>query len=560
VKKLIYFSHLSFNFLPVKYLLFSFLLLISILVKAQGPIFWQWAQSGTCTTSDSGSSITSDNSGNVYSTGFFFGSNLTYSTTTLINAGNYDAFIVKYDNLGNFLWARSIGGAYDDVANAIVCDNSGNVFVTGYYTSSSLAIGAYTLNNQGGEDVFVVKYDPSGNVVWAKNFGGNMIEESNGITCDGSNIYVTGQFQSNTITFGTGTLTCNGSGDVFTAKYDNNGNELWAKGFGDTGLEIGYGITVTPGNDIYLTGSFKSANITFSTYTLTNQGGSDYFVARYDASGNELWAKSAGGNFDDVGTSVKQGYFGELFTTGYFKSTTITFGTSTFTNASTASADMFLVNYNGTGNETWSRAYGGNFDDISYGIVPDFAGNVFIGGHIHSSTITIGAYSLTISGVGDAFVAELNAAGTVIWAQNQGGLSDEGINGMGADPGANVLVTGFYNSSSISFGTNTLNNNGSSDMFDAKLFNPPSGITENKNQKSELILFPNPTSAGFTIKPLPQNAKIQIFDLTGKELLRYEIPNSPSVFIETQNLTPGIYLVNVTSETFSDTRKLSVFK
>ncbi len=553
----------SFNFhyslITIRYSLFFFSLFTVYHSPSQTP-YWQWAQSGTCTTTDNGSAITSDNSGNVYLTGYFFGSNLTFSTTTLTNAGNYDAHIEKYDNSGNFLWARSIGGAFDDVSNAIVCDNSGNVFVTGYYTSATLAIGAYTLTNMGGEDVFVVKYDPSGNVLWAKNFGDNMIEESNGITCDGNNIYVTGQFQSNTINFGTGTLTCNGGGDVFTAKYDNNGNELWAKGFGDTGLDIGNGITVTPTNDIFVTGSFKSANLTFSTYTLTNQGGSDYFILRYDALGNEIWAKSAGGNFDDVGISVKQGYFGELFTSGYFKSTNITFGAATYTSASTAGADIFLVNYNSAGNETWSRAYGGNFDDIPYGIVPDFAGNVFIGGHIHSSSITIGAYSLTCAGVGDAFLAELNAAGSVIWAQNYGGLSDEGINGMAGDPGANILVTGFYNSSSISFSATTLNNNGNSDLFVTKLFNPPSAIAENNIHVTELILFPNPTSSGFTIKNLPKNAKIQICDLTGKELLRYEFPNSTSVFIDTQNLPSGIYFVNVASENYSSTYKLSVFK
>ena len=79
-------------------------------------------------------------------------------------------------------------------------------------------------------------------------------------------------------------------------------------------------------------------------------------------------------------------------------------------------------------------------------------------------------------------------------------------------------------------------------------------------EKRYRILFPNPTSSGFTIKPLPLNAKIQISDITGKELLRYEIPKSPSVFIETQNLPPGIYFVTITTETFSDIQKLSIFK
>lgn len=541
----------------VRKLLFVFILFTFYLSPSQSPT-WQWAQSGTCTTTDNGSAVTSDNSGNVFTTGYFFGSNFTFSTTTLINAGNYDAYVAKHDNLGNFLWARSISGAFDDVANAIVCDNAGNVFVTGYYTSSTLAIGAFTLTNLGGTDVFIAKFDANGNVIWAKSFGNNMIEESNGITSDGNNVYVTGQFQSNTINFGTGTLTCNGGGDVFTAKYDNNGNELWAKGFGDVGLDIGYGITTTTANEIYVTGSFKSPVLTFGTYTLNNMGGSDYFVMGYDAFGNEMWAKSAGGNFDDAGTSVKQGFTGEIFTTGYFKSTAISFGATTFTNASIASADVFLVNYNSLGNENWSRAYGGNLDDISYGIVCDPSGNVFIGGHIHSSSITIGTYTLTCNGVGDAFLAKLNSSGIVVWAENQGGLNDDGINGIAGDPASNVLITGFYNSSSINFNPYSLNNNGSSDLCLAKLANPPSNIHQPSSILPLTFLYPNPASSGFTINNLNSQSTIKIFDVSGKEILRYEVVGSPQLFIDIQTLSAGIYFVKVISTESSSTHKLSV--
>lgn len=526
------------------------------LSPSQSPT-WQWAQSGTCTTTDNGSAVTSDNSGNVFTTGYFFGTNFTFSTTTLINAGNYDAYIAKHDNLGNFLWARSIGGAFDEVSNAVVCDNGGNVFITGYFTSSTLAIGAFTLTNLGGTDVFIAKFDPNGNVLWAKSFGDNMIEESNGIACDGNNIYVTGQFQSNTINFGTGTLTCNGGGDVFTAKYDNNGNELWAKGFGDAGLEIGYGITTTTTNEIYVTGSFKSSLLTFSTYTLNNMGGSDYFIIRYDNSGNEIWAKGAGGNFDDAGTSVKQGFAGEIFATGYFKSTTISFGFITYSNASIASADIFLVNYDNLGNESWSTAYGGNLDDISYGIVCDPSGNVFIGGHIHSSSINFGTYTITCNGVGDAFLAKLNPSGIVVWAENQGGLNDDGINGIAGDPASNVLITGFYNSSSINFNPYSLNNNGSSDLCLAKLANPPSSVEETTKTKSQTI-YPNPTSSGFTINYLNPQSIIKIFDVSGKEVLHYEVADNSQLFIDAKTLEAGIYFVKVLSKESSTTHKLSV--
>lgn len=540
----------------MKHSLTLFLIVITLVAFSQPSPSWQWARTGTCTTSDTGSSITTDNTGNIYTTGYFFGSNLTFNSTTLSNAGNYDAYIVKHDFSGNFMWATAIGGAFDDVATSIVCDNVGNVFVTGYYTSSTLAIGAFTLTNLGGTDVFVVKYNPFGSVMWAKSFGDNMIEEPFGIASDGNNIFVTGQFQSNTITFGTSTLTCNGNGDVFTTKYDNNGNELWARGFGDVGLEIGYDIAVTPSNDIFVTGSFRSPNLTFSTYTLTNMGNSDYFLIRYDGSGNEIWAKGAGGNFDDSGTSIKENG-GSIYTTGYFKSTNISLGAITYTNASPTNADVFVVNYNNLGTETWSRAFGGNLDDIPYGIA-SVGGYVFIGGHIHSSSVAFDTYTLTCGGVGDGFIAKLDYFGTVIWAENEGGLNDDGINDITSDQFSYVYAAGYYNSSSISFSSFTLNNNGSSDIFVSKLFSPPSGVTEIANFAQNISLYPNPASTGFTIGNLPSNSIVKIFDMSGKELKHYEANNTMNTFIEVKELQEGLYIVNILSENSVRSLKLSV--
>ncbi len=538
-------------------LLFVFTLFTFYFSPSQAPT-WQWAQSGTCTTSDNASAVTTDINGNAYTTGFFFGSNLTFSSTTLINSGNYDAFLVKHDNNGNFIWAKAIGGAFDDVANAIVCDNSGNIFVTGYYSSNTLTIGTSTLTNLGGTDVFVAKFDPNGNALWAKSFGDNMIEESNAIACDGSdNIYVTGQFQSNFINFGTGTLTCNGGGDVFVTKYDNNGNEIWGRSFGDAGLDIAYGISTKFNADVFVTGSYRSATLTFSTTTLTNNGGSDFFIARYDQSGNEISMMGAGGNLDDGGTAVFINPYG-IFASGSFKSSTINFGTTTFTNAAVNSADAFIIKYNYTGSISWANTYGGNFDDIPYGITVDYLGNTFFGGHIHSTSVTMGTYTLTCNGIGDSFIAKLNLAGSVMWAENIGGLQDEGLSCLTMDANSKVFACGFFNSSSVNFGLNTLNNNGSADFYVAKLDHIPNNIEQQTSNTKLQTIYPNPTSSGFTISSVPKNSSVHIFDVSGKEILRYEVPDSPKLFIDVRDLAAGIYFVKVLSKESSVTHKLSV--
>lgn len=548
-------TYFYFSLLPLSFYLFTFLSFTFFISPAQPS--WQWALNGNCTTADNGSSVATDINGNVFTTGHFYGSNLTFSSTTLVNAGNYDAFISKHDNNGNLLWARAIGDAFDDVGNAVTCDNSGNVFVCGYYSSSTMAIGSFTLTNLGGTDVFIAKYDANGNVLWAKSFGDNMIEEANGITCDGNNIYMTGQFQSNAISFGTGTLTCNGGGDVFVLKYDNNGNEIWGKSFGDTGLDIGYSISTMAGNDIFVTGSFRSPTLTFSTYTLNNNGGSDYFIARYNSSGNEIWAKGEGGNTDDAGTSVLINLNG-IYTAGYFKSSTISFGAASFTNAAFTSADAFVVNYNFSGNELWAKAYGGNLDDIPYGLASDYAGAIFFGGHIHSSSVTMGSYTLNCNGIGDLFIAKINLAGSLTWAENIGGFQDEGLSGLASDLNGKIFATGFFNSGSVNFNSITLNNTGSADLFVAKLNNIPTGLTENSNTHLQTLIYPNPASSGFTIKNIWPETTIKVFDLAGLEVMFLKLQKQESVYIDIQKLPEGIYFVSLISGNYHQIIKLVV--
>jgi hypothetical protein len=132
---------------------------------------------------------------------------------------------VKYDSSGNVVWANKAGGNYEDVGNSIAVDGSGNCYITGYFSSTS-TFGSLTLICQSTVyyDVFVVKYDSSGNVVWAKNAGDAITYEAgNSITIDDiGNSYVTGSFMGS-ITLGSFTLTNKGSSDIFIVKYDDSG-------------------------------------------------------------------------------------------------------------------------------------------------------------------------------------------------------------------------------------------------------------------------------------------------------------------------------------------------
>ena len=167
--------------------------------------------------------------------------------------------------------------------------------MTGAFYSSYITFGSTILTNRGGGDIFVVKYDPSGNVLWAKSAGETGGEWGLGISTDASgNIVVTGGFGSPSITFGSTILTNGGIANIFVVKYDPSGNVLWAKSAGGTGDDDGYGISTDASGNIVVTGSFESPTITFGSTILTNGGSSDIFVVKLSsATGLETFSKNA---------------------------------------------------------------------------------------------------------------------------------------------------------------------------------------------------------------------------------------------------------------------------
>ncbi len=264
-----------------------------------------------------------------------------------------------------------------------------------------------TLTNSGVySDIFVVKYDSSGNVVWAKSASGTSLDEGYSITVDANgNSYVTGYFYSPTITFDTATLTSSGGGDIFIVKYDASGNVVWVKSAGGTYYDYGQSIAVDANGNSYVTGIFGSSTITFGSTTLTNSGDYDVYIVKYDASGNVVWAKSAGGTNEDKGYGIAVDAIGNSYVTGWFSSSTITFGSTTLTNS--GSDDIFVVKYDSSGNVMRAKSAGGTSNDLGYGIAVDASGNSYVTGYFSSSTITFRARRLLNNGGYDVFVAKI---------------------------------------------------------------------------------------------------------------------------------------------------------
>src|ERR1039458_7610685 len=333
---------------------------------------------GNTTGNDVSQSVATDPSGNVFVTGAFISPTITFGTTTLTNAGTGtpDVFIVKYSSAGIVQWAKSANGSGFDLGLGIATDASGNAYVTGSFSSDTLRFGTISIINDTAQstDIFVAKYDPSGNVLWAKHFGGSDNDEALSIATSGTNVYITGGFASAHIAFGTTTLTNNGPTvykDVFIAKLDGSGNALWAKSAGGIYSDEGYGIAADAAGNAYITGLFGNHSpIIFGTDTLLNSGGSDIFTVKYNSSGTVVWAKSAGGTGNEVPGGIAIDAGGNVYITGAFSSSMMFFAYFTLSNL--GNGDIYVAKYTAAGFPEWGRVEGEQFGfDEGFAIAPE---------------------------------------------------------------------------------------------------------------------------------------------------------------------------------------------
>ena len=372
----------------------------------------------------------------------------------------------------NWLWAKSVNGAafIADEGYSVSADANGNVFVTGDFNSGSITFGSVTLIRASGGftacDVFIAKYDASGNALWAKSAGGpggfsGGTNIGYSVSADASgNAFVTGYFSGSPLTFGTIILSKTGSAfDIFIAKYDSNGNILWAKNAGGANDDKGYSVSADPIGNVFVTGSFKSPTISFGTIILTNMNVNfaDIFIAKYDASGNILWAKNIGGTDNDEGSSVSADLGGNIFVTGYFQSPTITFGTTILTNAAISKTDIFITKYDASGNLLWVNNAGGTGNDGGFSVSRDPVGSVFLTGYFDSPGISFSSITLTSVGAKDMFITKYDAGGNVLWVKSGGGIGIDVGYSVSADANGNVFVGGaFTNTTTITFDATTL--------------------------------------------------------------------------------------------------------
>jgi hypothetical protein len=288
-----------------------------------------------------------DSAGNLYLTGNFYSATIiiegvtgpiTLTNNNLVSIQS-DTFIMKCNNSsGQAQWVNHFGGILAEEPVNIISDASGNIYLAGTFTSLAFTIpgGApgiapinftnYATNN----DIFIVKYNSLGERQWANHLGGagndkqvNMISDAAG------NIYMAGYSPSSLLTipsFTPGitpiTFSKSSSNDIFIVKYNSSGDAVWATIATGTGDDRPVNMVLDASENLYVSGFFNSPTLTFrSGLSITNSGGYDAFIAKYDSLGVAQHAKSIGRTGDDLPLKIVFGSAGYIYISGYYSST-----------------------------------------------------------------------------------------------------------------------------------------------------------------------------------------------------------------------------------------------
>jgi hypothetical protein len=301
---------------------------------------FKWARTwGTVNGGSEAYSCTVDQSGYVYVVGDFSELNgiaVDFDPGNSVDDhycnGLFDAWISKFDSLGNFIWARTWGGdSYDDGPSVETDD--GGIYDGGMFMSLNCDFdpgpGTDIHSSNGDIDAFVSKFDFEGNHLWTRTWGAAGQDDAGKVISDYSgNLFIVGYY-ANTVDFDPGSGVYNmtsagGIADIFLSKFDTAGNFTWAESMGGTGEDKSFSVTRDGKGNLYLSGIFtETADFDpgTGTYNLTSAGGYDIFICKLDTAGNLIWANRMGGTDDDKGISCLIDTIENLYVTGSFKGT-----------------------------------------------------------------------------------------------------------------------------------------------------------------------------------------------------------------------------------------------
>jgi Secretion system C-terminal sorting domain len=385
-----------------------------------------WSKQLTGSLNESITSIDTDSIGNIVIVGTF-GNTITFGTTILTSSFG-GTFITKLNSNGDYIWAtKNIGTNENYFINDIKADIIGNVFIVGTVYSPTLTfdgvIMALDLNNPTVNDarVFIAKFDLNGNCLWGKlgiNISTNPMGSIPTSLAPDNNggVAICGRFGHNNLSFDsiilTKTTQNNNSVNMFTAKFDNNGNTIWAYNSGSLyeNSTIASTVSIDSVGNLYVGGSFtNSAN--FGTNTLNSLFGSQFYLLKYSMNGALLWAQTSGFNTNGYTTirSIDTDNNNNVYVAGLSFANNINFNNNVTLSNLGNNGSFFVTKYNNFGNAIWAKGVSNIDANNEISIDCNSEDDLFVGGSFYETTLQLGTNLLTKSNANyDIFVGRLN--------------------------------------------------------------------------------------------------------------------------------------------------------
>jgi hypothetical protein len=366
----------------------------------------------------------------------------------------------------NVTWARRAGDVADQAALGVAIDALGNVVVVGSF-HGTIDWGGGPLVSAGGTDIFVVKLDSTGKLLWSQRFGDASDQSATAVAVTAAGeIWITGAIVGN-VDFGGGVLaSADPLADAFLAAFSPNGAPVFSNRYGGVSAQRGTALAIGATGDLFVGGVFDGT-IDLGCGPLASAGSGDVFVARLDSAGVCTFAKRFGDASAQELLSLSPDTSNNVFLGGRFKGT-VNFGGASLT-MPPSTFGAFAAKLDSTGAHVFSTAFGNttSAQEVT-GVAADPSGNVFVAGSF-SGTLKAGATVLASSGAGDLFVTRLDPAGAAVWALRAGDATDQlGALHLATDPAGNVLVAGTLQGT-IDLSGNSLTSVGGNDLFLAKL-------------------------------------------------------------------------------------------
>ncbi|MES2622715.1 MAG: SBBP repeat-containing protein [Bacteroidota bacterium] len=420
----------------------------------------KWAKQMGGNDVDEARSVAVDNAGNVYTTGYFKDTadfDPGPGTYQLIAKGTQDIFVSKLDASGNFVWAKQFKGT--GRGSCVTLDMAGNIYTTGYFEDTvdfDPGVGTYNLVSKGESDAYVVKLSSAGNLVWAKEAGGKGYDFGYSVVWSTAGVVTTGIFEDSADFYpGAGTLNLTAlNSDIFVFKLDAQGNYGWVKQFRGISASLASpeAMTVDPNGNLYITGYF-GGNVDFDpgtlTFSMSDLGSGDMFVAKLDALGGFVWAKAIGGPNYNIGKAIAIDADRNVYTTGYIEGTCdFNPAAATFNLTSAGGRDAFVCKLDASGNFAWAKHFPGTGMSEGRGIAVDDKGKVFSVGYFEGTVdFDPDAATSNLVGIGywDIYISKLEATtGKFVWAKHLAGTNVNEGNAIAINSTGDVYTAGHF--------------------------------------------------------------------------------------------------------------------